>query len=298
MDLHLFRGVIPFVAVAQDKSFRAAAQRLGISAAAVSKAIAALEAQLGTTLFLRGARAVTLTREGEQLFAGAQAAVAAMGGAREAMESARRLPEGELIISAPFVLTALLASGVALLSARYPRLTLRLLITDRLSRLKEEQVDIALRVGPLADSALVARRLRATALVTVAAPSYLARKSAPRKVDELAQHDLLVLAAPDGRPRQWLFRDEVRPMPSKLLIDAAPMLMDALVAGLGIGQLFDFMAEPLLREGRLVQLLPDTAADGPPIHAVCAPGRRASPRIRAAFTAFADAFATSSRDPR
>ena len=71
--------------------------------------------------------------------------------------------------------------------------------------------------------------------------------------------------------------------------------MDALLAGLGIGQLFDFMAEPLLREGRLVQLLSETAADGPPIHAVCAPGRRASPRIRAAFTAFADAFALSAR---
>lgn len=295
MDLHLFRGVIPFVAVAQDKSFRAAATRLGISAAAVSKSITALEAQLGMTLFLRGARAVALTREGEQLLAGAQAAVAAMGGAREAMDSARRVPEGELIISAPFVLTTLLASGMSLLAARYPRLSLRVLITDRLSRLKEEQVDIALRVGAMADSTLIARRLRGTALVTVAAPSYLARKGAPRSVAEIAQHDCLVLTAPDGRPRPWLFRDAVQPMPARMLVDAAPMLMDALNAGLGIGQLFDFMAEPLLREGRLVQLLPESAAEGPPIHAVCAPGRRASPRIRAAFTAFADAFSTSSR---
>lgn len=293
MDLHLFRGVVPFVAVAQDKSFRAAAGRLGVSAAAVSKAVAALEAQLGTTLFLRGARTVTLTREGEQLLAGAQAAVAALGGAREAVESSRRVPEGELIISAPFVLTTLLSSGAALLSARYPRLTLRVLITDRLSRLREEQVDIALRVGPLADSDLIARRLRATALVTVAAPGYLARRSAPRSIPELAQHDCLVLTTPDGRPRPWLFRGEVRPMTPRLLVDAAPMLVDALLAGLGVGQLFDFMAEPLLRQGRLVQLVPETAADGPPIHAVCAPGRRASPRVRAAFAAFADAFATS-----
>jgi DNA-binding transcriptional LysR family regulator len=295
MDLHLFRGLIPFVAVAEERSFRAAAVRLGISAAAVSKAVSALETQLGITLFLRGARAVTLTREGEQLLQGGQAAVAAIGGAREAMEPSRKIPEGELIISAPFVLTALLASGVGLLSARYPQLTLRILVTDRLSRLKEELVDIALRVGPLADSALIARRLRETRLVTVAAPSYLARRSAPHDIDDIARHDCLVLAAPDGRPRPWLFAQRVQPMPCKLLADAAPMLIDALIAGLGIGQLFDFLAEPLLREGKLVQLLPDTAADGPPIHAVCAPGRRAAPRIRAAFTAFADAFATSAR---
>lgn len=295
MDPHLFRGVVPFVAVAQDKSFRAAASRLGVSAAAISKSVSALEAQLGTTLFLRGGRTVTLTREGEQLLAGAQAAIAALGGAREAMESSRRIPEGELVISAPFVLTTLLSAGAALLLARYPQLRLRVVVTDRLSRLKEEQVDIALRVGPLTDPSLIARRLRGTALVTVTAPSYLARRSAPRSVAELAQHDCLVLAAPDGKPRPWLLRGQVLPVGARLLVDAAPMLVDALLAGLGIGQLFDFMAEPLVREGRLVQLLPETAAEGPPIHAVCAPGRRASPRIRAAFTAFADAFAISAR---
>jgi LysR family transcriptional regulator for bpeEF and oprC len=290
MDLHLFRGVIPFVAVAQEQSFRAAAVRLGVSAAAISKAVAALEEQLGTALFVRGARAVSLTREGEQLLIGAQAAVAAMGGAREAMESTRRLPEGELIISAPFILTSLLASGVALLTARYPRLTLRVLVTDRLSRLKEEQVDIALRVGLLADSALVARRLRGTRLYTVAAPSYLGRRGAPRSIDEIAQHDCVGLTGNDGRPRPWLFSTGPRAMASLLLADAAPMLIDGVLAGLGISQLFDFLAEPLIREGRLVQLLPETVAEGPGIHGVCTPGRRASPRIRAAFAAFADAF--------
>jgi DNA-binding transcriptional LysR family regulator len=290
MDLQLFRGVIPFVAVAQEKSFRAAAVRLGISAAAVSKAVATLEEELGVALFVRGARAVLLTREGEQLLIGGQTAVAAMSGAREAMESTRRIPEGELIISAPFVLTGLLSASMALLATRYPRLSLRVLVTDRLSRLKEERVDIALRIGPLADSALIARRLRATRLVTVAAPRYLSNRGTPRTIDELLHHDCLVLTATDGRPRPWLFAKQSQAIPSKLLVDAAPMLVDALLSGLGVGQLFDFLAEPLLREGKLLQVLPDTVAEGPPIHAVCAPGHHAAPRIRAAFSAFADAF--------
>ena len=104
----------------------------------------------------------------------------------------------------------------------------------------------------------------------------------------------MVLTTPDGKPRPWLFAHGAQPMPARLLIDAAPLLVDALLDGLGIGQLFDFMAEPLLRAGRLVHVMPETAAPGPPVHAVCAPGRRASPRVRAAFSAFADAFSPRS----
>lgn len=294
LDPQLFRGVVPFVTVAQEGTFRAAANRLGVSTAAISKSISALEAELHTTLFLRGPRRVTLTREGQQLLAGAQAAVLALQGARESMESTRRAPEGELIISAPFVLTALLAAGMGLLLARYPRLTLRTVVTDRLTRLKEEQVDIALRIGPMSDPGLIARRLRPTALITVAAPAYLARRGTPRSPADLQGHDCLVLTTPDGKPRPWLFAHGAQPMPARLLIDAAPLLVDALLDGLGIGQLFDFMAEPLLRAGRLVHVMPETAAPGPPVHAVCAPGRRASPRVRAAFSAFADAFSPRS----
>src|SRR4051812_39555561 len=137
MELDLFRGIVPFVAVAEEQSFRRAAARLGVSPAAVSKAVQGLEAQLGVLLFTRGARAVALTREGELLFERGRAAVAALHGAREALEAARRLPEGELVVSAPFVLTSLLAPGLALLRARYPRLTFRVRVTDRLSRMAE-----------------------------------------------------------------------------------------------------------------------------------------------------------------
>jgi LysR family transcriptional regulator, regulator for bpeEF and oprC len=295
MDLEMFRGVVPFVAVAQEKSFRKAAAQLGVSPAAVSKAIQSLEERIGLPLLVRSTRAVTLTREGELLFPRCQEAVAAVSGAREAIEPLRSLPAGELTVSVPFVGASLLAPALALLRSRYPRLDFRVLVTDRLSKLAEESVDIAVRVGPLAESSLIARRLRRTRLFTVASPAYLARRGGLRRVADLDQHDCLSLVAPNGRPHPWLFASGPRPVRAALIIDHGPSLVDAALAGLGVTQLFDYMAEGLVREGKLVAVLGDEVADGPDVHAVCAPGRRAAARIRAAFEAFADAFAPSPR---
>jgi len=295
MDLELFRGVVPFVAVARERSFRRAARQLGVSPAAVSKAVRLLEERLGLPLFVRGGRSVALTEAGQQLFARSQEAVAAVEGARESIEQARRVPEGELVLSVPFVASALIAPGLALLHGRYPHLRFRVLVTDRLSKLAEESVDVAVRIGPMAGSSLIARRLRQTRLVTVAAPAYLARRGEPRRSTDLDRHDCVSLVAPDGRPYPFLFAGGARAVAAGLLIDHGPTLVDIVLAGFGITQLFDYMAEPFLRDGRLVALLADEVAAGPDVHAVCAPGRRGAARVRAAFDAFADTFAPKRR---
>lgn len=288
--LNLFRGVVPFVVVAEEKSFRKAAARLGVSPAAVSKAVGSVERELGMTLCVRGARAVSLTREGELFFESCRTAVTALMGARALVEGARREPEGQLVVSVPFVVAALVPPALTVLRARHPRLSFRLLVTDRLTRLGEEQVDVALRVGPLSDSALVARRIRDTRLVVVASPAYLARAGTPLQPAELAAHDAIALIAPAGKPYPWLFRSGPLEVTPRLALDHAPSLVDALLAGLGVAQVLDFMVDALVRVGRLVPLFGDEVAEGPPIHAVCAPGRRATPRVRAAFEAFAGAF--------
>ena len=164
-------------------------------------------------------------------------------------------------------------------------------MTDELSRLSEESVDVALRIGQLADSTLIARSLRKTKLVTLAAPSYLSRAGLPRKKEELAQHDCLVLVWPNGKPRPWLFRSGPFPVPSVMLVDHGPTMLEGIRAGLGVGQAFDFMVDGAVRDRGLVRLLESDTADGPDISAVCAPGRKATPRVRAAFDAFALAFA-------
>jgi LysR family transcriptional regulator, regulator for bpeEF and oprC len=290
MALDLFRGVVPFVAVAEERSFRKAALRLGVSAAAVSKAVQALEADFGVPLLDRTNRVVALTRQGELFFERCRTAVASVQGARAAVLATRREPQGQLVLSVPFVVMPLLVPALALLRSRYAGLTFSVKVSDQLSRLAEESVDVAVRVGQLAESSLVARRLRRTRLLTVASPAYLARRGAPSRVEELDAHDCLVLLGPNNKPYAWWFATGQRPVPATVLLDHGPTLVDGALAGLGVTQAFDFMVQDHLREGRLVELYAAIAAEGPEVHAVCAPGRRASPNVRAAFNALADAF--------
>ncbi len=291
MTLDLFRGVVPFVAVAEAGSFRRAATSLAVSPAAVSKAVRALEQELGVTLFLRGARTATLTREGEVFFEHCRPAVTSVAGGRASVESSRKEPQGQLVVSVPFVCAAFVLAPLTLLRARHPRLSFRLVVTDQLSRLGEESVDVAVRVGPLVDSSLIARKLRTTEIWTVASPGWLARHGAPATPDDIEDRDGLVLFAPNGKPRMFHFREGQRAPRTTLVVDHGPTLVDAAIAGMGITQVFDFMVDEIVREGRLVRVLVDHTAEGPPVHALCAPGRRATARVRAAFDAFADAFA-------
>jgi LysR family transcriptional regulator, regulator for bpeEF and oprC len=290
MDLEMFRGIVPFVAVAEEGSVRGAAVRLGVSPAAVSKAVAKLEAEVGLPLLARGGRRATLTREGEVFFGRCRPAVAAVEHARATLDEVRREPAGELVLSVPFVATALVAPVLATLRLRHPRLRFRLVVTDEQSRLAEEKVDVAVRIGALVDSSLVVRRLQGTRLQTVASPSYVARRGEVRQVEDLDAHECLVLIGPSGRPWPWVFASGMRPVVAPVMTtDHGPSLVDAALAGLGITQAFGFMVEPLVRAGRLVTLLADEVGTGPDVHAICSPGRRATPRVRAAFDAFADA---------
>lgn len=295
MELDLFRGVVPFVAVAEAGSFRGAALRLKVSPAAVSKAVQVLERELGARLFERDSRRVVLTRAGAAFLQRCQPAVAAVTGARAVVDDARREPKGELVLSVPFVLAPLLMPALARLSGRYPALSFTVKVSDALSRLAEESVDVAVRVGALPDSSLVARRLMVTRLVTVASPTYLARAVELKTVAHLEHHACLVLMGPSGRPHPWLFSSGPRPVKAALLLDHGPSLVDAALAGLGVTQAFDFMVRPLLTEGRLVQVLPGLVAAGPEVHAVCAPGRKASAAVRAAFAVLSEAFAEERR---
>jgi LysR family transcriptional regulator, regulator for bpeEF and oprC len=249
-----------------------------------------LEVELGASLLERSSRMVALTPEGQLFFEQCRGAVASVQGAREILASARREPQGELVVTAPFVVGKLLLPALALLHSRFARLRFVVRFSDRLSRLAEESVDVAVRVGPMPPSSLITRLLRRTSLVTVASPAYLARRGTPPRPEALADHDTLGLAALDGKPRPWLFSGQPLPVPPTVLLDHGPSLVDAALAGLGVTQLFDFMADEHVRAGRLVLILEDQVSEGPDVHAVCAPGRRASANVRAAFHALADVF--------
>ncbi len=285
----LFAGVLPFVRTAEERSFGRAAASLGITTAAVSKAVRRLEEELGVKLLDRSSRVVTPTREGEMFLERCRRAVLDVQGAREAIQGARREPQGEVAATLPFILAPLVVPPLAQLSTQYPRLAFRLHLSDRIARLAEESYDVAIRMGDLPASSLVARKLRDTRWITVASPGYLARRPAPKHPDELAAHNCLCFVGSSGKPRDWSFeidgRAATRSVAGNLLIDHGTYLLAAAENGMGVCQVLDFMVGPAMRDGRLVEVLAPFATAGPAIHALTTPGRARSANVRA-FTSF------------
>jgi LysR family transcriptional regulator, regulator for bpeEF and oprC len=290
----LFAGVLPFVRTAEERSFGRAAASLGVSTAAVSKAVRKLEDDLGVRLLDRSSRVVTLTREGEIFLERCRQAVLSVKGAREAMSDSRREPHGELRVTMPFILAPLVVPHLPRLAAHYPRLSFRLHLSDRVARLADESYDVAIRMGPLPSSSLVARLLRKTRWVTVGAPSYLTRRPAPKSLAELAEHNGLRFVGPDGKPRGWSFREESREVTvhprGNLLIDHGGTMLSAAESGMGLCQVLDFMVHDALRDGALVEVLSAFAAEGPSIHAVATSGRASSTNVRAFMRFLVDVF--------
>jgi LysR family transcriptional regulator, regulator for bpeEF and oprC len=277
-----FSGVLPFLHVAEEKSFRRAAARLGVSTAAVSKAVAKLERELGVTLVERTSRHVSLTTEGDAYAARCREAVDALRAGREVVARNSSVAQGPLRVSVSYVLAPVVIEQLARFTARYPRVTLHLNVSDRIARLAEEEVDVALRTGDLDDSSLVARKLYSPVWMTVASPAYLARRGTPTTPDQLMDHDCLYFVTPRGKPRPFGFRDRPAISPrGQLFVDSGELLLSSAIAGVGVAQVMDFMARGAIREGQLLEILARDAIAGPTIHAVTLPRRKSLPRVRA-----------------
>lgn len=289
-----FDGVVPFLAVADTLAFRAAAQRIGVTPAAISRSVQRLEERLGVRLFERTTRRVRLTREGERFAARCREAVAQVRLAEDELGAARKDPHGVLTVSASLVLARLVTPRLARFALRHPAVHTELRFTDRVVRFDEEEaLDVALRIGPVADESLVARTLLRPRWATVASPAYLARRGRPTTVRELEAHACVAFVGPRRRPRPWHFEGETFEPRGPATVDLGEALVDAALGGLGIVQVFDFMVTDLLREGQLVELLADRAASGPTILAVHRAGR-VLPRVRA-FVDFLAADLASAR---
>lgn len=301
----LFSGVLPFVHAAELRSFRRAAERLGVTPAAVSKAVLGLEERLGTKLLARTSRSVALTPEGATFLARSREAVAALHAARDSVAEARRQPRGEVSLTLPFILARPVLREIGTFAARNPQLSFRVSATDRLVRLAEEDVAVAVRIGDLDDSSLVARLLRPTRWVTVASPGYLARRGTPRDPQDLSGHDCLRFLATSGRPRDFTLRDprdgratRTWRVSGRMVIDHGEHLLEAAAGGMGVCQVLDFMVGEHVGSGRLVEVLAPFAAPGPPIHALALPERARSANVRAVFAFLVETFRRLEPAPR
>jgi DNA-binding transcriptional LysR family regulator len=273
------RGITSFVRVASAGSFSQAARQLGVSTVAVSRNVQRLESELGVRLLNRTTRRVSLTDEGRELFETSRSALAELEAAHETIAERRREPAGLVRVTSPSVFGRMYVLPLLPdLRARYPRVEVELSFADRRIDIVAEGYDVALRVGEIAESNAVVRRLADVPRFVCASPQYLMRHGAPQSPSQLTGHECIRYRSVDsGRPVRWEFGHgaamksyEVR---GHLILNDALAVCDAAIAGLGLAQLATFIATPHIREGRLVPVLTDYAPAHFPV-ALYYPARR------------------------
>jgi DNA-binding transcriptional LysR family regulator len=278
-----------FAAVVQQGSMSGAARQLGMTPSAVSQRVRSLEAAHRVTLLHRSTRRLTLTEVGQRVFAHCESLLRSADGAREQMQLARNVLEGELRISAPTGFARHVASALAPLLEQHRGLTLSLQFDDRLINLVEARIDVALRAGRMPDSTWVARRLCTLEWLLCASPAYLARAGTPQGPSDLAAHQWL---GGDLRPGRMAFeltaidgRVERLQVEPRIVSNNQINLQQLCVAGAGLARLVHSDADDDLRQARLVRLLPHWQFSRTPVWAVT-PQRKAQPaKVRHAIAA-------------
>lgn len=273
-----------FIAVADRQSFAEAARRLRLSPTAVSRGIAELETQLGAVLLRRTTRSVGLTPEGASYLERCRRILDEIDDADRSLQGGDAAPRGALLVTAPRVFGRMhILPVVNQLLSEHSGIAVTLSLTDRVVRLAEEGVDVAVRIADLSDSALHAARLTQVRRVLVASPSYLERRGVPADVADLQGHDLIVFDA-FAPNLEWRFTAAGRPairLEPRLLTNSVEAVIDAAVAGLGVARALSYQAQIHVREGRLRYLLPDLEPPPLPISLVYQANRRSSPNVSA-----------------
>lgn len=289
--MHSLHQYLAFAGTARHGSFAAAARELGVAPSTLAKAVSRLEESLAVRLFHRTTRQVTLTPDGERLFHRCERVLAEIDELQSEAAGTRAEPQGTLKIDLPvtygkrFVLPLL-----AQLQQRFAGLCFDVRLSDQVGDLVRDATDLAVRIGTLRDSTLVARRIDQQELVLCASPAYLAAHGTPRRVEELSTHAAIVFRLPSsGRDRPWQFRQrgqrvELAPRAS-VRIGETEGLAEAALLGFGLVQLPDYAVERELATGALVELLPSLRPEALPIHAVHPAGRLVPARVKVAIEA-------------
>lgn len=274
-----------FAAVAEAGSSSAAAGRLGVARALVSKRVAALERRLGVRLLARTTRRVGLTGEGDAFLPHARRMLAEYQEGVDELARRRGEPHGRLKLSAPMSFGIRhLGPLLAAFAERFPALKVELVLSDRFVDLVQEGFDLALRIGDLPDSTLIARQLAPVRIVLGAAPAYLGRSGVPREPADLARHRCLhygYLATGQRWQLEGDGRRETVLVDDCFVANNGDTLAGAAEAGLGIVLLPTFIVGDALRAGRLVRVLGGWEVPRFALHAVWPAGGRPPVRVRA-----------------
>jgi len=279
-----FESLAAFVAVADLRGFAAAARALDLSPPAVTRAVAALERHLGVSLFHRSTRAVSLTDEGAAFLDRARRILADLREAEQVVAGGRSVPRGQLYVTAPVMFGRLhVLPVIGALLARHDGLTARMMLLDRNVRIVEEGIDVAVRIGPLADSALRVVAVGTVAQTIVASPAYLAAHGVPAVPADLAGHRCIV-GSGVRVGHAWPFGpkgETVAAVAPRLTVNTVDATIDAAEAGLGLANVLSYQSAAAIAAGRLVRVLADHAPPPLPVSLLYDAGRAAMPAVRA-----------------
>lgn len=278
-----------FIRVADTGNFSKAARAAGISQPTASKTVASLEARLGAQLLRRSSRGLTLTDAGQSFYEGAVEIVEKVDNVESRVGRGEASPSGvvRVALSPAFGRMQIIPHMTQFL-AQYPEVRVEFIVAQRYINLIEEGVDVAIRIGPLTDSTLIARRIGSTQYATVASPVYLERAGMPHALDDLADHECIALMSRDA-PRTWPFLGPEGPVEhvpqGPVRSNDAEYVRAAVIAGLGIGHNAGWLYSRDVDEGRLVPILEEFRPATFPINAVW-PGSRRLPGKTRAFIEF------------
>ena len=280
-----FESMSTFVAVVNAGGFSAASRKLGVPLATVSRRVSELEDELRTQLLVRSTRTIALTDAGRQYFETCRRLLDELADAERLASGEYRAPKGNLAVSAPVVLGRLyLAPIVVDFLKAYPDVTVDLRLADTIGDLIEEQTDVALRVGTLPDSGLIAVRAGEIRHVVCASPRYLAERGIPKHPRELENHDCITFTVLQS-PTEWAFaqgkRIERYRVRSRLAVSTAETAADAAVADLGITRLLCYQVSNAIAEKKMTLLIREFEPPPLPVHLVYASGRLIPQKLRA-----------------
>ncbi|BBI49287.1 LysR family transcriptional regulator [Vreelandella olivaria] len=283
IGLDRLTGLIAFARAGSLGSYTAAARSLSVSPSAISKSIQRLERHFGVSLFTRTTRSLSFTDEGRDLHGRVLALLRQAEEIEQVVKSARTEPAGTLRIATSLPLGLhLIAPAIKDFRTRYPKVTIDLRLSDHIVDMVEESIDLAVRIGELADSSLLSRRLSPYRLSCYASPDYLARYGAPEHPDELVGHETINLRYQStGQLFRWPFligEKEIEIVPSSpVIVDSSEAVIAAMTAGAGIGMAASFMAAPRVRRKELIPILPDFDVERHNIVALWPQSRRTNP---------------------
>jgi LysR family transcriptional regulator, regulator for bpeEF and oprC len=286
-----------FCAVVDAGGFSKAAERLGMPSSSVTKQISSLESHFRVKLLNRTTRSMSLTSEGVLCHQYAVQLLSDMAELESQLYDAADIPSGTLRVDMPGLISRLYLSPVIpQFLAKYPEITLRTTISDRLLDMVEEGIDVMIRIGNVSDSRLVARQLMQTKFICCASPEFISRHGMPSSPDALSDFTCLAFMLPrTRRVRPWVFNgaDDVVPH-TRFSSDHVDSLLELCKAGGGIGQFMSLSVRDALRSGELLPLLEPWQAEGPVVYAISQQRHQRAAKVRAFIDFVADLFA---RDP-